>query len=291
METPVEICPIVIGASGLVGGHLVRFLKHRYPLTMGTYATKEIPGLIKFKLGDDIQSIITPRKQTLVAYICASLTNINWINKHPEQSCKVNVEATISLIEQLEDCAARIIFVSTDNVFRGDEGNYRDYSETKPVSEYGKQKVSVEEYLRSHCSNYAIIRLAKVIGSEFNDGTILNDIYNQLQSGKKINAATDLRFNPTAIGDIVEVLSRLIDKQYSGTFNFCSPISYNRFELTEMIKQNLPGNSAQINKVLFSEIDPSGERPLNTTMVNSEVFQSFVFTPIEACIKQLIDVA
>ncbi len=281
--------PIIFGASGLLGGALFCHFKKQYPGTIGTYASRPDSQLYEYKFNNtDLGSLPLQPSTRYYAIICSSLTNIGFINANPVETAQVNVDGTIRLIKQLTERAIPILFVSSDNVFTGNTGGYTDDSEAPPVSEYGRQKRAVEQALMALTQGQAcIVRLAKIIGDLPNDGTILNDIIRQLFSEEPVKAASDLIFNPTYIGDIVTAIEWLIQKGHSGTFHFCNPEAVSRYELAQRLAERFAISPNKIIEIKFRELDPTGKRPLNTTMLNSHCFQDFSFTTIHSCIEQL----
>ncbi|MCG7549883.1 sugar nucleotide-binding protein [Pseudoalteromonas sp. Of7M-16] len=288
MEKAQQLTPIIFGASGLLGGHLFEHFHAQDPNTIGTFGQNPKTGLVEFDLVDgNIETLNLQQDRGYVAIICASLTNIGYINANPQASFEINVSATERLIQSLTDRQIPVVFVSSDNVFPGRAGAYTDDNMEAPVSEYGVQKRALEARLMTIThGNCCIVRLAKIIGQAGKDGTILNDIVGQLQSGNEVKAASDLIFNPTAVQDIVFAIEHLIKGQYKGTYNFCNPQVFSRLDLTNMLAKSLHIDSASITDIKFSELDSSGKRPLNTTMINSSIFDGFDFTNVETCIQK-----
>ncbi|MDK1285609.1 sugar nucleotide-binding protein [Pseudoalteromonas umbrosa] len=288
MEKTQQLTPIIFGASGLLGGHLFEHFYTKDKHTIGTYSSNEKAQLTKFDLVEDHLDILKLQtSHKYVAIICASLTNIGYINSNPDESFAINVSATENLIRSLYDKQIPIIFISSDNVFPGRTGGYADNNQEAPVSEYGVQKRELESRLMdiTH-GNSCILRLAKIIGEAGQDGTILNDIVKQLKSGNEVKAASDLIFNPTAISDIVSAVEKLISERRKGTYNFCNPQIFSRLDLTNMLASSLDIGNSHITDIKFSELDNSGKRPLNTTMINSTIFDDFKFTDVETCIQK-----
>ncbi|KZN70572.1 sugar nucleotide-binding protein [Pseudoalteromonas luteoviolacea] len=288
MEKAQQLTPIIFGASGLLGGHLYQHFCTQNPNTVGTYGKHPTAGLQYFDLeSSSLTDLQLDGNQKYTAIICASLTNIAQINAEPEQTAGINVHATCRLITSLHSRQIPILFISTDNVFPGTRGNYYDDNNEAAVSEYGIQKRKTESQLMSITGGAAcVLRLAKIIGNSPGDGTLLNDIANQLHSGEVVRAASDLIFNPTAIEDIVSAIDYLIQHGTQGIYNFCNPESYSRLDLTRLMAKALDKGASKIEPILFSEIDPSGKRPLNTSMVNSELFAGFSFKSIHTCIEE-----
>lgn len=285
------ITPIIFGASGLLGSSLYKHFLSSNLAPIGTYRQSKKNDLVYFDLAQSqLKDLYLKPNINYYAIICASLTNISYINENPEQTARVNVDATLDLIHSLHNLSIPILFISSDNIFSGKDGNYSDQCIADPISEYGKQKNRVEQALNELTQGQCIIlRLAKIIGDNVNDGSILNDIASQLQSSKEVKAASDLIFNPTALSDIIRAIELLINKEAHGTFNFCNPELFSRLDLTNILAKQLEINQSKIQPILFSEIDKSGKRPLNTSMINSSIFNDFTFMNLHECIQSQIN--
>lgn len=280
--------PIIIGASGLVGGYLFEHFKKQDSATIGTFGQCAKADMVQFSLHTSRMSDLPLQAdKSYVAIICAAVTNIKYINDNPDEAEAINVTATVKLMQEFHNAGIPVIYVSSDNVFRGDTGVYRDNSPRHPVSEYGVQKAKAEDQLLALTQgNCTIIRLAKVVGNATDSTSILFDIYKQLNSGDLVRAATDLIFNPTYIGDTVAMFESLLKQQQIGVFNFCNTEVYNRYDLSVLVANALQMPKPNLKAISFLEIDSSGKRPLNTTMINSSIFEDFQFTTIAGCIER-----
>jgi len=276
---------LVIGASGYIGGKLFDHYRQRFSDCIGTSFSNVDNKFTHFSLEksrfSDLAINIDEYKTVI---ICAAITDIAFVNDKPEHCYQMNVNNTLTLIQDINALGLHVIYLSSDNVFSGDKGKYIDSSDTLPISEYGKQKLAVEKGIEKLSGNYTIVRLSKIVGVERGDTTIIDDIYQQLNSHQEIKAAEDLIFNPTYIGDVLRVIDIIQENKIFGILNFCNVENWNRHQLTEIISKRLKLPNDKIKKVKFSSFDSTRPRPLNTTMINSRVFNDFNFTSIDKCI-------
>jgi len=68
----------------------------------------------------------------------AAIAAIDYCKAHKDEAWTVNVEFTRRLAEHCSNLGAKLVFVSTDNVFDGEGGNYREQDQTNPLNYYGR---------------------------------------------------------------------------------------------------------------------------------------------------------
>ena len=75
----------------------------------------------------------------------AAISGAEDVRKNPRQAWAVNVEATQQLAVWCRDHRRRLVFTSTDMVFDGARGWYREDDPRAPIVEYGRTKAAAEE--------------------------------------------------------------------------------------------------------------------------------------------------
>jgi nucleoside-diphosphate-sugar epimerase len=90
------------------------------------------------------------------------------VDKAPDLARRVNIDATRSLIEQMEasPTARRLVFASSQGVF-GDvqdrEPPLRLETPVSPTDEYGRHKVACEQAIQQSCLQWTILRLGVAV--------------------------------------------------------------------------------------------------------------------------------
>src|SRR6185295_6282774 len=111
-----------------------------------------------------VQSLRLEENGYRAVLIAAAKPNINFCETEKDAAYAVNVRGTLELIRQLGRTSLQVIFLSSDYVFEGDTGGYADDTETRPTTEYGRQKAYVEREVPSLTDNFLILRLSKIYG-------------------------------------------------------------------------------------------------------------------------------
>ena len=70
----------------------------------------------------------------------------------------INVHAVSYLADACLSCDAHLIHISTDFIFDGEDGPYKEDDKPNPLSYYGLSKLKSEQLLYKHNCNWTILR-------------------------------------------------------------------------------------------------------------------------------------
>lgn len=74
----------------------------------------------------------------------AAFTSPPQIDKDPLKALQVNIVGTANVVRLCVEFEMRMIYISTDYVFKGDQGNYRETDPVYPVNKYAWSKLGGE---------------------------------------------------------------------------------------------------------------------------------------------------
>lgn len=266
----------IIGASGYIGKYLLRHYRKQFPDCIGTGFSRVSDSLLPFDLRNpDVASLRLKETEHEAVIISSAIPNIAKCEAYPQDSYDLNVSGTLKLVTQLEQLSIKTIFFSSDYVFDGMTGNYSDDTKTSPITEYGRQKAKVEQEIPNLTNNYVIIRLSKIYGTIFQDGTLLDSLAASLINGEKVTVATDQIFSPTHVEDVVSMLLFIQQEKANGLINLCHHHAYSRYDIAFKLAQKLKISTNQLNSVPLHSIPTMENRPLNTSLKCSALLQSF----------------
>jgi dTDP-4-dehydrorhamnose reductase len=195
---------LVVGADGMIGAALLKFLRQSKRNVMGTIFLKEFIGgeHIFLDLAQETKDYPFSDHVT-TAYICAGVTQLKTCEQDPNGSARINVSGTLSLIQSLMAKGAFVVFLSSNQVFNGLKPHMEPFESPSPLSEYGKQKAAVEEALKNDLDTVAIVRLTKVLGPN----SILSEWYRSLQNQMPIYPFMDMMMSPIALKTVISIIS------------------------------------------------------------------------------------
>lgn len=158
---------LITGASGQLGAYLLRELRGTSDTVIAWSGTKS-----QTLFGFAVEPVNFTEAQIIGAFRRASpdvvihaaaLASIAACYRDPERACAINVQASSLLANLACDAGADFVLVSTDLVFDGARGVYREGDVPSPLSSYGKTKLAAEEAMQV-LPNTAVARLSLLYG-------------------------------------------------------------------------------------------------------------------------------
>lgn len=268
---------LIVGASGNIGIYLIKKKKN----WIYTYNRKKINGGIKFDLKeDDISKIIDRYKIKSVAFLSA-ISDPNYCFKYKIKSRNINVKKTIKILNYLIKKKIYFIFFSSEFIFNGKKGSYKENDKKNPLNEYGKQKLEVENYILKNAKSFSIFRIAKTYSSELNDRTLISDFLQRLLKGERnFSAADDQIFSPLYVGDLSRIVNIFLKKKIYGVYNVCGPEKFSRYEILNIVKKKLRKKLRKniiIRRKKLNNFKFLDKRPLNVSMRNNKIQKKLNF--------------
>ncbi|MBN1903404.1 SDR family oxidoreductase, partial [Candidatus Sumerlaeota bacterium] len=231
------------GGSGFLGWHVIRALAGRYELCCASHASP-LPDMmnirampVDFLTPCSLKNIIEPIEPDIVIHM-AALSKTGFCEENPEIAHRINVEATREILEGTNPVLTRVIYISTDLVFDGSKGFYRESDIPNPTMVYSQTKLEAENLVQSRGGNYAILRLALMYGkgSPGHD-SFLSWLEKDIAHGSVILFTDEYR-TPLYVRDAASAIDRLVESDFTGIMHLGGGRRCSRYEFgIEFTKQ------------------------------------------------------
>ncbi|MDQ0637088.1 dTDP-4-dehydrorhamnose reductase [Pedobacter sp. W3I1] len=269
----------IIGASGLVGSHCLSVFKNNNWDVMGTHLSFSTDSTIAFDfLKDDLEILFNNSNfQPDVIIHCAALTNVDYCEKNVEESYEKTVLPTEKIVDYCKKNNVKLAFISTDYVFDGANGPYREDAEVNPLNVYGSHKLDCEQ-LVSTLSDYLILRITNVYGEEKRSKNFISRLIEDLRNNvvKELNLPYDQFATPIYAGDIANMTLKLCEDRKNGIYHLSGTDYYNRFQLASKVLSYFKDNKTlKINSVKTLSVNQAALRPLNGGLLNTKFIEEY----------------
>jgi len=277
---------VFTGITGLLGSY---FLKTKSP-------DSEVIGIADKNIVEDAKNSfkvdITNKKSAMdligkinpsVIVHAASIGNVDYCEQHPDEAYAVNVEGTQNIIEAAKKIKAKIIFLSSNAIYDGENPPYDEKSSPKPLDVYGKTKVDGENLIKNSDLDFVILRLITMYGwpSEGGRSNPVTWVIEKLKRGDRIKVVTDIYNNHLWVGQAAEVVWKIIRGDIKNDiYNIAGADCISRYNLVLKVAAvfNLDSSLiAAVSSDFFKEIAP---RPKNTCFNTAKMKKELNINPL-----------
>ncbi len=261
---------LVIGASGLVGGALVRVLERSgvAVVAAGHSRAAGAPGApgesVKLDVRDPaaVERAIATATPDVVFLAVNVPGGVDRCEEQPDEAYAVNVAGTRHVASACARHGATLVYYSTDYVFDGKSGPYAEADPPNPVSVYGRTKLEAEQALRALAPRHLIVRTTAVYGWDRASRNFAMQVWERLGAGQGMRVPDDQLCNPTLAEYLAEATLRLVQQGAEGVVNVVGKDRVSRAELGRQLARAMALDAASIAPVPTSELGQKAARPL-----------------------------
>jgi len=280
---------LVIGADGLIGCALTKHLRKREKSVLTTTRRKKVESTRLFlDLSKDV-SDWHPGALVNTAVICSGISKFDQCERMRDETHRINVESITQITQTLSDMGVIIIYISTSAVFDGETPYRREVDKANPMSDYGRQKLEVEQHIISISDKNVILRFTKVL----NDSPSLFTKWIEMLRNKEIiTPFNDIFMAPISLRFAIEAITSLIDRNSSGIWHVSGDQDIGYDDIARYIGHRIDADNRLIKPISVSASSlSSGYIPryssLNADKFTDEfgIFPPSVFTTIDSALS------
>jgi dTDP-4-dehydrorhamnose reductase len=148
---------------------------------------------------------------------CAAFADLDACEDEPDRAMVVNARASEEIAGLAAEGKGRFVLVSTDMVFDGRKGDYREDDPTGPINTYGCSKVEAEKRVMVAHPEAVVARSALVYGKPMARGNSFSEkILEKVLSNRTVSLYTDQIRTPVLVTDLARALLDLAGGRFSG---------------------------------------------------------------------------
>lgn len=265
---------LLTGASGQLGSYLLRHLHRRGWTTIAWSGSQTgSRGGVPLRPVDltDTDAVAAAFRQARpdVVLHAGAMANVSACLADPLRAEQVNTHGSAISAELAERAKVRMVHVSTDLVFDGQCGGYREEDTVSPLSIYGRTKAAAESAVLLSERNL-VVRVSLLFGPGIVDRpTFFDQMTTALRQGRPLALFEDEWRTPLSLATAAEGLLDLAASDYAGLLHMGGPERMSRWEMGQRLAAFLRCDSSAIVAVSRNR-EPSAEpRPRDTSLDSS----------------------
>ncbi|MGH7595516.1 MAG: dTDP-4-dehydrorhamnose reductase [bacterium] len=262
---------LITGANGLLGQQLIKVFRHDYEVhALGLQPEPRLPdGNFQYHRGDiaDRQQLRDLVQALVPNYImnAAAFTDVDGSETQRELCWKINVTGVENLVYAAQKVHARLVHVSTDYVFDGKNGPYREDDRPNPLGFYARSKLAGENVLINSEANCAIARTMVLYGAGYEiRPNFVTWLIEQLRNGKSVRIVDDQFGNPTLASELARALRSLAEFGRNGMYHISGSEVIDRYHFAVKIAEVFDLDASLIQPIKTSDLKQASPRPLRS---------------------------
>lgn len=222
---------LILGSSGLTGTSLISLLKDYNVFT--TYHSKKIHendihlDVLSY---ESLQNAFELSVPNIVINLTGIYKNLEFCEQNKEIAMNMNCNVLKSISKLANQFDSFLVTISTDQVFNGSKGNYKESDEICPINHYGKTKAEGEKIVQNIAKKYCIIRTSMLWGRNKIRKTFSEFILDETKHENKLKLIEDQITAPTYLENFCKMFSEIIEKEITGIIHLSGPEKLSRYE-------------------------------------------------------------
>jgi dTDP-4-dehydrorhamnose reductase len=204
---------------------------------------------------------------------CAALTNVDWCEAHPDRTRLVNAEVPGRLAAAAGTAGIGMVQISTDSVFDGSRGGYRETDAPDPLNAYARAKLEGEDQVRAALERHVVLRTA-IYGWSPGGGHSLSEwVLGRLDAGEDVPGFTNAIFSPMSIGDLSTVILDLVALEATGLWHAGGHDACSKYEFSRLVAEAFGHIPERVYPVPMQDAPGRATRPLDTSLDSQRLEQ------------------
>lgn len=227
---------LITGASGQLGAYL---LQHYVEQGVSTVAwsgssTGELSGValepVDLERTDEIEQHLDRASPKIIIH-CAAVSGVGDAYQNPTRARLINTIATGRLAQLAGERNYRLVYISTDMVFDGEQGGYNEADVAEPLSVYGRSKLDGEAGVLALPAGL-VIRVSLLFGTSLvGRPTFIQQLLQAIGHGQSFRLFDDEWRTPLDLTTAAESIAVAAESDTSGLLHLGGTTKLSRHEM------------------------------------------------------------
>lgn len=227
---------LILGASGVVGFHLVQELKGRHEVATAARSSKNVDYNVDALDKVQLVVLIKKVKPDVVVNAIKPPMSTGAMENERELAYAVNTALPEMLATLQRRFRFKLVQFSTDWLYEGKEGvTYTELSPIVTKNYYSLTKAQSEERITALSPDYLILRTEGVFGFDERSANLFLRLKAAAKEGKDVLLPADQYSQPISGKELARLTVLLLEKGEQGIFNVVGRDYLSRYEFGERV--------------------------------------------------------
>lgn len=279
---------LITGANGLLGQKLISLYDSDPSIDViatGRGENRNLPGDYTYLPMDitspaEVEKVVADHQPDVIINT-AAMTQVDQCETEKEACWELNVKAVSHLIHAAAQNDAFLVHLSTDFIFDGEAGPYKEEDAPNPLSYYAESKLASEKLLEESSIRFAIARTQLVYGivQDMSRSNIILWVKKSLEEGKNIKVVNDQWRTPTLAEDLAKGVALIAEKKAEGIFHISGEELLTPFDMAMATCEFFQLDKSYIEEVDGSIFTQPAKRPPRTGFILDKAKQVLGYRP------------
>ncbi|MCX5709097.1 MAG: SDR family oxidoreductase, partial [Candidatus Omnitrophica bacterium] len=265
---------LITGVSGLLGNNLAYYFRNKYrilglylshPVTIKGVQTEKVDILSQ----NSVRKTIKDFKPDVVIH-CASLTDVDFCENNRTITRKINIEGCRFIGQALKGSRAKLVYISSDSVYDGKNGNFSEVDPIRPKNYYGLSKYKGELEILKHPDS--LVLRTNIFGWNIqNKSSIAEWILEKLKQHVPVKGFRDAEFSSVYTFKLAQIMDAAIRNDLRGVYNCASRDAISKYEFAVRLARSFKLDPAMIRPISIDTFGFKASRGKNLSLDTSKL--------------------
>lgn len=277
---------LITGASGLYGSkfaelaitknHEVYAFHRQHPAPYGKPIQVDMTD--REKIAEKFQKI-----QPEVVIHAATMTDVDQCELNRNLAWKTNVQGTSNVAQAAKEAGAFFMYISTDYVFDGEKGCYKETDQASPISYYAYTKLKAEEFVEAMGIQFCIARASVIYGAKSAAGKVNFALWllNKLKNHEETRVFIDQWNSPTLNSSLAEMTLEVAERRLTGIYHLSGASRMSRYEFAQCMAKTFSLEESLLMPTRMRDLSLPAKRPRDSSLNTSKAKRMLINKPLE----------
>jgi dTDP-4-dehydrorhamnose reductase len=267
---------LVTGSNGLLGTKVLeRLLASEIDQPLAASRNERANGYLgdlpfwRLDVADatDVERVLDDARPDAVIHT-AALTDVDGCERQRDLAQAVNTDGAGNVARACAARGIRLVHLSTEYVFDGEAGPYRETDQVNPLGWYAKTKEAGEQAVVAAGGSSAIARTTIIFGyAPHVRANFVLWLVGQLRDGKRVRIIYDQIGSPTLAENLAEMVLALAKRDLGGIYNTVGADVMSRLDFARQIAATFGLDDSLIDPITTAEFGQPAPRPLRAGLL------------------------